>query len=237
MLKSGYKMDDIDLKIIQLLSLDARISYRSLGRSVGLSTNATKTRLNRLVHDGTIQQFVAFLDLAILGYPRIYYLLVRNSDSVEETRSRIKLVGEIIFEIEGIGSIAIYGIAIKEHTKDEKIQLLSDALKPAIVLSINIGRSEISEKVRETDLKILRCVIENPRMEITKIADKVSVSSKTVGARLERMKETHIAEFIAITDPTKMGSYINFAILMRTAPKIDIKQTIFKEVQRELNIF
>ena len=71
-------------------------------------------------------------------------------------------------------------------------------------------------------------------MEITKIADKVSVSSKTVGARLERMKETHIAEFIAITDPTKMGSYINFAILMRTAPKIDIKQTIFKEVQREL---
>jgi DNA-binding Lrp family transcriptional regulator len=234
MLKSGYKMDDIDLKIIQLLSLDARISYRSLGRSVGLSTNATKTRLNRLIHDGMIQQFVAFLDLAILGYPRIYYLLVRNSDSVEETRSRIKLVGEIIFEIEGIGSIAIYGIAIKEHTKDEKIQLLSDALKPAIVLSINIGRSEISEKLRETDLKILRCVIENPRMEITKIADKVSVSSKTVGARLERMKETHIVEFIAITDPTKMGTYINFAILLRSASKIDIKQTIFKDVQREL---
>jgi DNA-binding Lrp family transcriptional regulator len=43
-------------------------------------------------------------------------------------------------------------------------------------------------------------------MEISKIADKVSVSSKTVGARLERMKETHIVEFITITDPTKMGS-------------------------------
>ena len=195
MLKTGYKLDDIDLKIIQLLSLDARVSYRSLGRSVGLSTNATKTRFNRLVHDGIIQQFVTFLDLAVLGYPRIYYLLIRNNDSLETTRSRIKLVGEVIFEIEGIGSIAIYGIAIKEDTKDEKIQLLSNALKPALVLSINIGRSEISEKVRQTDLKILKGVLENPRMEISEIAKKVSLSSKTVGARLERMKETLILRF------------------------------------------
>lgn len=237
MLKGRYKPDDKDLKIIQLLSLDARISYRSLGRSVGLSTNAIKTRINKLVHDRIIQEFVTFVDLAIFGYPRIYYLLIRNSDSIEETtRSRIKLVGEIIFEIEGIGSIAVYGIAIKEHSKDEKIQLLSDALKPALVLSINIGRSQIPKKVREADLKIIKCILEDPRVEISKIARKIFMSSKTVGARLERMKEAHMIEFRAITDPTKMGSYINFAILVRTSSGLEDKRTttIFKEVEKEL---
>jgi DNA-binding Lrp family transcriptional regulator len=235
LLKKGYKLDDTDLRIIQLLSLDARTSYRSLGKYVGLSTNAMKARINRLIHDGIIQQFVTFVDLAILGYPRIYYLLIRNSDSVEETRSRIKLSGEIIFEIEGIGRIAVFGVAIKEDTaKDDRIQILSDALKPALVLSINIGRSKNSEKeVRETDLKILKCVLENPRMEISKISEKISISSKTVSARLERMKENHMIEFTAVTDPTKMGSYINFAILIRTASEFDQK-TIFKEIHNEL---
>ncbi len=234
MARNGYKLDDTDLQIIHLVSSDARISYRSLGRSVGLSTNAIKTRINRLVGSGIMQQFVTFVDLAILGYPRTYYLLIRNSDSVEETRSRIKLAGQIIIEVEGIGNISVFGIAIKEEDiKNEKIQLLSDALKPALVLSINIGHSKLSERVRETDLKILRCILDNPRMEISKIANKISISSKTVSARLEKMKENHIVDFIAITDPAKMGSYINFVILIRTESDFDDK-AIFKEVQEEL---
>jgi DNA-binding Lrp family transcriptional regulator len=231
--RNEYKLDDTDLQIIHSVSSDGRISYRSLGRSVGLSTNAIKTRINRLAGSGIIQQFVTFVNLAILGYPRTYYLLIRNSDSVEETRSRIKLAGQIIIEMEGIGNISVFGIVIKEDIKDEKIQLLSDALKPALILSINIGHSKLSEKVRETDLKILKCIINDPRMEISKIANKISVSSKTVSSRLEKMKENHIIDFIAITDPTKMGSYINFVVFIRSESEFNNK-TVLKEVQEEL---
>jgi DNA-binding MarR family transcriptional regulator len=49
----------------------------------------------------------------------------------------------------------------------------------------------VFENVREqptyTDFKIMRCLLDNPRMEILDIAEKISMSSKTVARRLDKM--------------------------------------------------
>ena len=47
-------IDDIDREIIGHLIDDGRMSYRSLGGRVGLSSNATGARVSRLLDDGTI---------------------------------------------------------------------------------------------------------------------------------------------------------------------------------------
>ena len=48
-------MDAIDREIVRTVQHDARISYRDLGRAVGLSPNAAADRLRRLLRSGVLR--------------------------------------------------------------------------------------------------------------------------------------------------------------------------------------
>jgi Lrp/AsnC family leucine-responsive transcriptional regulator len=48
-------MDAIDREIVRTVQRDPRISYRDLGRAVGLSPNAAADRLRRLLRSGVLQ--------------------------------------------------------------------------------------------------------------------------------------------------------------------------------------
>jgi Lrp/AsnC family leucine-responsive transcriptional regulator len=48
-------MDSTDREIIRVMQRDARVSYRDLGRAVGLSPNAAADRLRRLLRTGVLR--------------------------------------------------------------------------------------------------------------------------------------------------------------------------------------
>lgn len=62
------RLDDIDRKILALLSENGRESFAALGQRIGLSTAATKRRVDRLRHEGAIRRFTAEVDPAALGW-------------------------------------------------------------------------------------------------------------------------------------------------------------------------
>ena len=70
-----HTMDKLDINILQILIYDCRASYRKIGFSVGLTTNSTKTRINKFVSSGIIRQFSLSINSSILGSSSIYYIL------------------------------------------------------------------------------------------------------------------------------------------------------------------
>jgi DNA-binding Lrp family transcriptional regulator len=62
------RIDDTDRKLLALLIKDGRQSYASLGQQVGLSTAATKRRVDRLRRDRVIRGFGADVDPQALGW-------------------------------------------------------------------------------------------------------------------------------------------------------------------------
>ena len=102
----GYILDKKDIDILRVLIRDSRTSYRQIGLSIGLSTNAVKARISRLISSGVIRQFFTSINVAAFGYSKLCYLFIRNSKSIEETLSRIKLLGQLVLEVEGIGGIS-----------------------------------------------------------------------------------------------------------------------------------
>lgn len=208
-------LDKTDIDILRLLIGDSRSSYRQIALSIGLSTNAVKTRILRLISSGVIRQFFTTVNVAAFGFSKLCYLFIRNSKSIEGTLSRIKLLGQMVVEVEGIGGISLIGIAISRDN-EEKIQLLTEALKPALIQNIFVGQSSpLKLKMKKTDFRILRCLIADSRMEISEIAKQISVSSKTVSNRLEKLKQHRIALFNVATDPLKMKGYIRCGMLVR----------------------
>lgn len=117
----------------------------------------------------------------------------------------------------------------------EKIQSIVEASRREIVLNYFVGQNPIRHEFKETDLEILRCLISNPRMEISRIAQAVSVSSKTAGKRLTRMKYNRILNIIVTTDPLKMQGYIRFGITIKFDRKANPK--IVESIQSELDYF
>jgi Lrp/AsnC family leucine-responsive transcriptional regulator len=60
-------LDDIDHRILSLLSTNGRASFASVGAEVGLSPHGTADRIRRLERDGVITGYAAKIDRARTG--------------------------------------------------------------------------------------------------------------------------------------------------------------------------
>ena len=68
MASNGMVRDDVDLRLLSELQLDARLSNAELGRRVGLSAPAVADRVRRLEDEGVIRGYRADVDPRKLGY-------------------------------------------------------------------------------------------------------------------------------------------------------------------------
>ena len=62
------KMDETDIKIVEALIDDARMSLKDLAAHVGLSSPGVSERIRRLQERGVIRGFTVDIDPKVLGY-------------------------------------------------------------------------------------------------------------------------------------------------------------------------
>lgn len=74
----NIRLDDIDRKLLALLTKDATCSYVELGELVHLSAPAVHERVKRLKQEGVIKATVATLDAAKIGRPLLAYVHVHT---------------------------------------------------------------------------------------------------------------------------------------------------------------
>jgi Lrp/AsnC family leucine-responsive transcriptional regulator len=70
-------LDATNLRLLEELQKDARISQAELGRRVGLSAPAVAERLSRLERDGTITGYHAAVDPRALGFTLAAIIRIR----------------------------------------------------------------------------------------------------------------------------------------------------------------
>jgi DNA-binding Lrp family transcriptional regulator len=63
-----WRLDDLDHKLLALLIENGRESFAALGQRVGLSTAATKRRVDRLRREHVIRRFTAEVEPTALGW-------------------------------------------------------------------------------------------------------------------------------------------------------------------------
>jgi DNA-binding Lrp family transcriptional regulator len=61
-------LDEINLKIIKLLSGDCRIPFRNIASIIGITPNAVKTRVTKMISKKIIQKFIVRVNPVIFGY-------------------------------------------------------------------------------------------------------------------------------------------------------------------------
>lgn len=81
-------LDDIDLAIVEQLSVNGRVSYREIGDRVGLSAPAVADRVRKLEQSGVVVGYQAIIDYEKLGFPLLAVIRLkapRRTDDIDET--------------------------------------------------------------------------------------------------------------------------------------------------------
>jgi Lrp/AsnC family transcriptional regulator, leucine-responsive regulatory protein len=73
-------VEDIDRRIVGLLSRNGRMSFTELARQAGLSVSAVHQRVRRLETDGVITGYVALYDHEVIGLPLTAFVSVKPFD-------------------------------------------------------------------------------------------------------------------------------------------------------------
>ena len=55
---------------MRLLARHSRSPYRDISSIVGITSNAVKVKINKMVSNDTIWNFVVFINLVIIGYEK-----------------------------------------------------------------------------------------------------------------------------------------------------------------------
>lgn len=95
-------LDEIDHRILSLLSENGRASFASIGAEVGLSPHATADRVRRLERNGVITGYSASIDLGAVGRSLEAFIDVRllpNTDpeGFERLVGKLPAVRELTF--------------------------------------------------------------------------------------------------------------------------------------------
>jgi len=84
-------LDDIDLRIIELLQANARIANAAIARDVGLAPSAVFQRIAKLEANGVIRGYHAHLDPTVIGQGLLAFIRVQAGEG-----ARAKETGELL---------------------------------------------------------------------------------------------------------------------------------------------
>jgi len=105
-IRKASDLDQFDLRIVEVLREDGRISITDLSKLVGLSKTPCQLRLKRLVDEGFIEGFRAILNPKKLGLDHVAFVEVKLSDTRENALSKFNAAVKKISEVEECHMIA-----------------------------------------------------------------------------------------------------------------------------------
>lgn len=123
------KLDELDKKIINFVSTDARISNRKIADVLGVSEGTIRGRIRRLEKDKIIR-ITAVTDFSSFQKPMILFIGVQVAQNrVNEVADKIKELPIIGFVATLLGRYSILAIAPVKNT-DEISKIINDEIIP-----------------------------------------------------------------------------------------------------------
>lgn len=210
-------MDKNDIKILQVLDKDVRISARRIGKVVRINKETVNYRINKLIRDKIITSFYAVVNGAVLGYS--YHKILLKYKNIS-TKLEEELINYLIHSdsVVWIGKCdGNWNLILTTITKDVKefnrfysdlFMKYGEYFMDKEILQIIKGRAfndkfiyENKEltyslendltkpkvKFDEFDLIILGLLSLNSRINYTEIANKIHFSSEAVSFRIKQL--------------------------------------------------
>lgn len=146
------ELDAIDLKILDTLQVDGRLSITELGERIGLSTSPCSQRVKRLERAGVITGYHARLNAEAVGRPLLVFVEITLAEKSEQifkkVRDELQNMPEVL-ECHLVSGSFDYLVKARLKGMSEYRQLLGTMLK-RIPVAAQSNSYVVMEEVKES---------------------------------------------------------------------------------------
>ena len=213
-------MDEIDLKLFELISENPRCSYRDMADKLGISTPAVHRRVQAAREQEILYGPIAMLNKDFLKAVGVVIWGKTDAKNLNEVHKSLKDDDcALILSMMGANILLVRSFLKDLKDLDKYVSFIRDAAKmpdPTIGLSpigIKECKKDYDVKLTKVDFKIMSALYEDGRMSVSDISEKIKVSPKTVRNHLKKLLDENIIEFITTIVHRNSGNFVLFLIL------------------------
>ncbi|MBV6513096.1 MAG: Leucine-responsive regulatory protein [Ignavibacteriaceae bacterium] len=155
------KLDETDIKILNILQTDAHITNLNLAKEVGISPPTMLERVRRLESSGIIKKYIALVDAEKVGQNITAFvqvsLAVHQMNSVDEFRRSIDELDEVLecYHISGeddfLLKVTVRSIKEYERFVLEKLSMLKGVSKVKTNFCLSVFKHETKLTIERDD--------------------------------------------------------------------------------------
>jgi len=237
------KLDKRNLKILEILDFNARVTYADIAKKVKISKQAVEQRIKKLERKKIISSYYLLVDISKLGYSahRIALKLQNTSQEKQKEITNYLMTQKNIgwlFELGGKWDLAITiyskNLIDLEEISKKLTHKFSQYIKEKSISTIlyfynfpnkflfnskenkkiKIGGDLIKNKIDKIDSNILLELSKNSRQSILKISEKLKQNPKTILYRIKRLEKNKIIVGYRADINTKLLEYDQYKIFL-----------------------
>jgi DNA-binding Lrp family transcriptional regulator len=222
-----FPLDEIDMRLIDLLTVDGRLTNRALAAEVGLTDQTVAWRIRRLIDNGVMVIGPQF-DWQAAGFHRQAIAFVRVSDKPLVAGEKIGMVPGIFLVDLTFGHADLVLLLLAADDQDMH-RVVSEVASIHGVASLEVNHlasvlaysrnyvtlpfnptpvedlPEPAIDLDDVDIGIVRCLTEDGRMSSREIARQLGISDQTVRSRKGQMEQAGLIRVGAKIDPYRSG--------------------------------
>ena len=141
-------LDQLDQKIIQLLTENARMSYSEIGQKVGISRVAVKMRVQTLEQKGIIEEYTTIINpQKISGAVSCYFEIETKPDFLMDVAELLRKNDTVtqIYRVTGKSRLHVHAVASSNEEMEALIYNTLDKLPGVLECSSNVILSRIKD--------------------------------------------------------------------------------------------
>lgn len=185
-------MDELDKMIILDLCRNCRQSYQALAQKYDITLNAIKNRIQKLLDEGVLEFCI---EPQVAMFDGNWAIAFITTTGEEDQKSFIKELGENRM-VNEVGTLSgnnyiIYAVysGMEGLSEFNKFLRSLEPVKDTEVYQIFMERG-VKVEISKRQLRILHCLLDDPRMQLSKIAECSGYSAKTVRKVLNEVMES-----------------------------------------------
>jgi Lrp/AsnC family leucine-responsive transcriptional regulator len=196
-------LDSIDKSIILALDENCRLSYQALAEKFGMTANAIKKRLDRLIETGVIEEFSIILKPAMVNSDYLVALLYTDGSEDEEEFMELLGANESVIQVgQIVTSVGRLYFPQCEYVGTEGLQNLTtflrshDAVTNLELHTILTPRGE-TFAIKKLHLRVMKALLKDARVQIGQISKETGLTARRVSRAIQEMLDSNAFWFAA----------------------------------------
>jgi DNA-binding Lrp family transcriptional regulator len=179
-------MDSVDRRIVWQLDANCRTTYEAMARAIGLTANAVKKRVDKMVESGVISQFSVILSSAMIDADVLLALVhTDGSEVVDEIIDQMgsnPMILQVTIVASGFGGLYLI---FAQYAGTAQLAALGtflrglESVKDVNLHTLIFPRGNKME-LKKAHIKVLSSLVVDARMSIRSIAQETGMTAKRV---------------------------------------------------------